>query len=364
MRGHARWFGAPVIAVAMASAGAARAQEDHAASRTIGETTFMLPAMADSAFVLTEVGFRQDVSYESIPSFPVEPVGLYDLSWVQFEERLDLAVRLTPWLGLYAQGTGSGALGPDTASLVFEGGGLDFGGKLGAAVRVFRSDRTGSQVTLRAYGGGDAGRTLDLLGFAEVVGLQAAREGTAIVASTPLMQLPYALENEGLSLANSNYEDVIFYGSSTARTGASLHYAQVLVGPLTLQVSAALERAWSREAPYSATRQEFITLSTVNTTATLDGVLSASFNRQSVPLGVSAEYASVTATSSLKGAGTYGATTQYVGGGVWFTGRRGLEIGVLGFRQRSLRAVTGYETTETSAKPVGYLGSLVFRALW
>jgi hypothetical protein len=364
MRGYGKWFGAPVIAMATASAGGASAQEDHAASRTIGGTTFMLPAMADSAFVLTEFGFRQDVSYESIPSFPVASVGLYDLSWVQFEERLDLAVRLTPWLGLYAQGTGSGALGPDTASLAFEGGGLDFGGKLGAAVRLLRSDGMGSQLTFRIYGGGDAGRTLDLLGFAEVLGLRAAREGTAIVASTPLMQLPYALENEGLSLASSNYEGVIFYSSSTVRTGASLHYAQVLAGPLTLQVSGELERAWSHEAPYSPTQQRFIALSTVNTTATLDGVLSASFNRQSVPLGVSAEYASVTATSSLQGAGTYGATTQYVGGGVWFTGRRGLEIGVLGFTQRSLRAVTGYETSETSAKPAGYLGSLVFRALW
>jgi hypothetical protein len=41
----------------------AEAQEDHAAARTIGGTTFVLPALADSAFVLTEFGFRQGINY-------------------------------------------------------------------------------------------------------------------------------------------------------------------------------------------------------------------------------------------------------------------------------------------------------------
>jgi hypothetical protein len=45
---------------AKSSAGRVDAQEDHAASRTIGDTTFMLPALADSAFVLTEFGPRPE----------------------------------------------------------------------------------------------------------------------------------------------------------------------------------------------------------------------------------------------------------------------------------------------------------------
>lgn len=74
----------------------------------------------------------------------------YNPSWVDFEERVDLAVRITAWLGLYTQGVASVALGPDAASLLFEGGGLDFGGKVGAVFRLYRNDRTRSQVAVRA----------------------------------------------------------------------------------------------------------------------------------------------------------------------------------------------------------------------
>src|ERR1700740_1559933 len=103
--------------------------EDPSASRTLRHTTFLLPAMADSAFGLSEFGFRQGINYERIPDYPVSTFAHYNLQWVQFAEQADFAVRVTPWLGFYAQGVASGALGPDTPSLLFEGGGLDFGGK-------------------------------------------------------------------------------------------------------------------------------------------------------------------------------------------------------------------------------------------
>lgn len=83
------------LLVALAALGAAdamtalaEAQEDHAASRTIGDTTFMLPALADSAFVLTEFGFRQGISYQVIPDYPVAALGRYEVSWVALDERL------------------------------------------------------------------------------------------------------------------------------------------------------------------------------------------------------------------------------------------------------------------------------------
>src|SRR5271170_1930641 len=80
-----------------------RAQADHAASRTIGDTTFMLPAWAESAFVLTEFGLREDIEYESIPNFPVASIGRYNLSWVQFQETVAVAIRATSFLGVYAE---------------------------------------------------------------------------------------------------------------------------------------------------------------------------------------------------------------------------------------------------------------------
>jgi hypothetical protein len=78
--------------------------EDHAASRTIGDTRFMLPALAESAFVVSEFGFWQGINYESVPNYPVSSFGRYNLSWVEFQERVDLAVRITPGLGCMARG--------------------------------------------------------------------------------------------------------------------------------------------------------------------------------------------------------------------------------------------------------------------
>lgn len=363
----ARVLGALALAGAVESAPRpAQAQEDHSASRTIGDTTFMLPAMADSAFVLSEFGFRQGINYQQIPGFPVANLARYDLQWVQFEEQADFAVRITPWLGFYAQGVASGALGPDTPSILFQGGGLDFGGKGGVVARVYRNERTRSQVAVRAYGGGDYGRTLDLPDFFEAFAIRAARDVAGIVQhTTNLSQLPGALQNEAFTLADSDYSNVVFYRSSSARVGGSIHYAQALVGPLTMQLAANLEQSWQTQKPFSPTQQTYLTLQTNDTTVTFDAVLSASFMRWWVPLGLSAEYSGVTTATSVSGAHTtHGATTNYVGGGIWYTGRRGVEIGALGFTQRSLSPVPGFATNETSGKPVGYMASLVFRALW
>ena len=344
----------------------AEAQEDHAASRTIGDATFMLPALADSAFVLTEFGLRQGINYETIPDFPVSSFARYNLSWVDFEERVDLAVRVTAWLGLYTQGVASVALGPDAASLLFEGGGLDFGGKVGAVFRLYRNDRTRSQVAVRAYVGGDGGRTLDLPDFLDAVAQRAANgAASAVQSSATPQQLAGQFENQALSLADTNFSNIIFYRTSTVRTGGSIHYAQGLVGPLTLQVAANVEQSWSWERPYSPSTNGFATLSTTDTAVTFDAVLSVSLSRWSIPLGLSAEYAGVTAEASVDGVNANGSTTtQYVGGGVWYTGRRGVELGVLAFTQRSLRPIDGFDTTSSSGKPSGYSGAFVFRALW
>src|SRR5580700_3908691 len=186
-----------------------RAQADHAASRTIGDTTFMLPAWAESAFVLTEFGLREDIEYEAIPHFPVASFGQYNLSWVQLQETVDVAVRVTSFLGVYAEGTGSGALGPDTASLLFQGGGLDFGGKGGAVVRLYRNEATRSQVALRVYGGGDSGRTLDLIDFFGAFGIRAARGLQSAVSQTSSAnQLPATITNEAIALANTDYTTI------------------------------------------------------------------------------------------------------------------------------------------------------------
>jgi hypothetical protein len=354
-----------LVVVETTTAQASGQLEDHAASRTIGDTRFMLPALADSAFVVSEFGFWQGINYQSVPNYPVSTFARYNLSWVEFQERVDLAVRITPWLGLYGQGIAAGALGVDAPSLLFEGGGLDFSGKGGIVLRVLRSETTRSQLAIRAYGGGDAGRTLDLPDFLEGFASDAARDAINIAKTTTnLDQLPGELKNAALTLANTNYSALIFYRSSAVTTGGSLHYAQGIVGPLTVELSAELARTWGQQKPFNPGSQQFVSVPTTDTTFTFDGVLSVDFNRWRVPFGLSAEYAGVAEERSLTGSSFYLPSTQYAGGGVWFTGRRGLEIGALAFTQHELKAVSGFGTQQVSGKPSGLVGALVFRALW
>ena len=304
------------------TARASEQYEDHSASRTIGDTRFMLPALADSAFVVSEFGFWQGINYQSVPNYPVASVGRYNLSWVEFQERVDLAVRITPWLGLYAQGTAGGALGVDAPSLLFEGGGLDFGGKGGVVVRLLRSETTRSQLAFRAFGGGDVGRTLDLPDFLQGFASDAARDVENIAKTTTnLNQLPGQLKSAAWGLANTNYSALIFYRSSAVTAGGSLHYAQGIVGPLTMQLSAEVARTWGQQKPFNPGQQQFVSVPTADTTVTFDAVLASDFNRWHVPVGISAEYAGVAEQRSLTGASFYLPSTQYVGGGLWFTGR-------------------------------------------
>jgi hypothetical protein len=266
---------------------------------------------------------------------------------------------------VYGQGIAAGALGVDAPSLLFEGGGLDFSGKGGMVLRLLRSETTRSQFAIRAYGGGDAGRTLDLPDFLEAFASDPARDAMNIAKTTTnLNRLPGQLENAAMTLANTNYSALIFYRSSAVTIGGSLHYAQGIVGPLTLQLSAELARTRGQRKPFNPGSQQFVSVPIADTTFTFDGLLSVDFNRWRVPLGLSAEYAGVAEERSLTGSSFYLPSTQYIGGGVWFTGRRGLEIGALAFTQHEMKTVTGFATQEASGQPSGLMGELIFRALW
>jgi hypothetical protein len=89
-------------------------------------------------------------------------------------------------------------------------------------------------------------------------------------------------------------------------------------------------RAWSQASPFNPSAQQYVTVNENATTVTFDAVLSASFMRWSVPLGISGEYTGVTTAHSLADTSTFGNTTQYVGGPpLVHRAARGLERGAL-----------------------------------
>jgi hypothetical protein len=71
-----------VVAALLAAFTARRshAKADHAAACRLGDTTFLLPALLDSAFVLTEFGIRQGIIYQSIPRFALGNFAAHKVS--------------------------------------------------------------------------------------------------------------------------------------------------------------------------------------------------------------------------------------------------------------------------------------------
>jgi hypothetical protein len=346
--------------------GDAAAQEDHAASRRIGDVTFLLPTLGDSAFVFTELGLRQGVTYEQVPNFPIGAFSRYLLQWAALDEQIDLSLRLTKWLGLFVEGDGSAAIGFDMPSLVFSpNDGYAYGGRAGVAIRVFRNERSRTQVVFRSYGAATSGRTLDLLGLFGAISVRTAHDILQIVSRThDIAQLPGEVQNELYSVANSNYTNIALERTSSWTLGSSISVAQAIVGPLTLQESFAVQTTQGREVPFDPVLQDYVTLSSHDVSLLFDGVLSADFGFWGVPVGVSAEYAMTKTYRTIEGSSVYVPSSQNIGAGLFYTGRRGLEVGATAFTTRNLKALPGFETTEMSEKPVGYAGYLVIRALW
>jgi hypothetical protein len=341
------------------------AQEDHAASRRIGDVTFLLPALTDSAFILTEVGLRQGVAYETVGHFPVGASTHYQLAWASLDEQIVLAFRITDWLGVFTEADLDGTVGLDMPSLLFSNGGYSYGGRAGVAARIFRNERTKSQLTMRAYGGASLGRTLDLLGLFGAISVREGRDLEQIVSQTQdVNQLPAAVKNELYSLASSNYTNVVLQRKSDWLMGYGLQYAQAIVGPLTFQSSIAVEYGRGTEVPFDANLQDYVNLSSRDISLALDGVLSADLIRWKIPIGVSAEYAAKKTYRTIAGANVYLPSTQDIGGGLFYTGRRGGEIGTMLFTSRNLKPLSGFETNQMSDKPSGVVGYFVMRALW
>jgi hypothetical protein len=76
------------------------------------------------------------------------------------------------------------------------------------------------------------------------------------------------------------------------------------------------------------------------------------------------EYAAEKTFRTVAGVAAYVPSSQDLGGGLFYTGRRGLEVGALLFTIRNLKPLPGYDTSAMSTKPIAYFGALVLRALW
>lgn len=142
---------------------------------TLKQHRFLTPTYVPSPFVSTNVQFEQGFYMVGVPDFPLNKRRTYDVRAAGISERLTVGVRFLDQFYVYVLGQIQLLTGLNATSMILGGTTYNytFGG--GLAARLYRSEDSGTQVTLRAQlTGGPLGQ-LDLIAFTnDIIDAQAA----------------------------------------------------------------------------------------------------------------------------------------------------------------------------------------------
>ncbi len=327
--------------------------------RMLAGHTFLFPVTHAGSFVATYFGVAQGVYDERIPSAPLPGGGSADLSLLGVTTTANLGIKITDWLGIEGQARALAVVGLDGNAILYEGGEFNTGGFFAPIFRLARIESTGTQISARAQMGWLSGASLDLSRF-----LVLAKGAVAGAAS---QQDPTAAAGQiGRGLAQGGFPRVILEGADTFGLNGSIEAAQALGPMFGLQGAVTFQRRvigltirdpQTGDSRDSAHRYEML----FDLSAEWDG---ASLQ---VPVAAIVEYE---ANVRVTGTGDEqleleGSNTHTLGLGLYYSGRKDLQVGLFGAAFLNLRATAGVAgTPEFSGTPTAQYGEMVLRYVW
>lgn len=330
---------------------------DHGA-RTLRGHTYVEPATQDTPFITSHVGVRQGLGYFFLPDYPVSADRKTNLVLFALTERVDLQVRLLPWLAIWGAGEASLATGLDQDSLFYGNSAFLGGGRGGGAIRLYRSRERGTQVTVRGYFGGAAGNELALPGFVQAIGVRATRE----VATGTVDDAEKRVVSAVNDLSNAAVAD-----TSQVQFGGSAHFAQTLVRMVGLQTSFALARRNAKDERFEPSAQERLVTHTGDTSMRFAVAVSVDGYHLRVPVALLFEYAVEKTFRVVADEHVYVPSAHLAGFGVFYSGRTDLQLGVSLFGRRNLKALEATALDGTKAVtgvPTEAFAQFVLRYVW
>jgi hypothetical protein len=135
--------------------------------RVVDGHVFLAPAFMPSPFLSTHFSFRQGLTEVSISDFPITQDVRLDAEILGIAERIEAGVRFADRFELFGFGTGEVLSGASGRSVLAVGSDFSYAGGLGGRIRLFRSSRTGSELTAYAEGSAGRGGLLELLRLAD-----------------------------------------------------------------------------------------------------------------------------------------------------------------------------------------------------
>jgi hypothetical protein len=314
------------------------------ADHTLGGHVFNSPILSETAFVTTHFGIRQGLAYLNVPSLP-SPIGPTNLTLAGFQQDFDLGLKVTDWLGVVANGSGSLLSGTNVESLVLSESSFAAGGEGGVVLRLARLEQTGTQLSMRLTGGAGIGRKVDVKGLL-----------TGLLAD-PQKTFDNVLRGKAVKY--------IFSPQSTNTFALSLLAAQALSPNFSLQASVVGRRSGSTDSAYDGASNTRIDQTTHDNELVTSLAFTADGAPSHVPVALMVEYSLDVDKSDEADSETDAA--HLVGAGIYYSGRPHLQVGLGGYTRLGMRPIAGLDENGAPVKsgsPSFWAGQFILRYTW
>ena len=282
-------------------------EKPEGADRTLKNHVFLFPAYASTSIVATYLGLRVRFGTQDISNVATA-IGAQSISTLSLSEGLDFGLGITDWLGVFVTaGFFRSLIGTNLRALTYAGATSDAGGSGGVIARLFRSERTGSQLSLRGTFGYTQGQVSTLYPIFDQPVLSAAE----------LLQ-----GNLGATITSPS--------AATARTAGAIAFAQGFGRFFGVQASAGGGGSTVTVEPLDRIRNVRESKSVSDVIYSFAVAPSLDFNAFKVPVAVMPEYvvSGPANAAQIRGAGEFD-TVHTAALGVSYSGRVNLQFGLI-----------------------------------
>jgi hypothetical protein len=350
---------------------AAAGDDSWGKERVLGGHRFAVAVFVPDALPSSYLGVRAGFEYHEVPGYAQLPslvsstAQAVDLQTVNVTETIDFAVRLHDYIAIYGDAYGHARIGANISTLLGTGADYTYGGDLGLLAKLFRAG--GFQLAVRGqlgYYAGQSAGIIQLFNDLNAIASNAIQQ----VESNPTLDLNKAVNQLNASFGNATADLLTPFDGFAY--GFSLNAAQALGRVVGLQASLgfASDTATYRPTAFDA-KSGVPTMSVYSVKSirpTLALALDFDLASAGLPIDLMLEYRGTPLQVTYSGdtnSPSESSIEHLVAIGVYYAGRRDLQLGVTGYTLFGQTPALGANAVP-SGKPLDIAGQFVFRYLW